>query len=75
MLKKALYSVFLIVNLSLGQNTIGTTQISQGVLEGFTLFTLTTKTYLINNCGELINHLSSNFTQVMQFIYDKMVIF
>ncbi|ARV09197.1 hypothetical protein BTO05_05915 [Winogradskyella sp. PC-19] len=43
------------------QNTIGTTSINPNVTEGFTLFTINTGTYLINNCGELINSWTSTF--------------
>lgn len=44
------------------QNTIGTTTIDANVTEGFTLFTVNTGTYLINNCGQVINSWTSAFS-------------
>lgn len=62
MVKKSLFFIVLVtINFTYAQNTLGTTQISQDVYEGFTLFTSFTDTYLINNCGEVINQWSSNF--------------
>ncbi|MBU2928733.1 aryl-sulfate sulfotransferase [Winogradskyella psychrotolerans] len=61
MVRNLLYLLLITINLTYSQNTIGTTHISDGVYEGFTLFTSHTETYLINNCGEVINQWSSNF--------------
>ncbi|WP_179319260.1 aryl-sulfate sulfotransferase [Winogradskyella helgolandensis] len=61
MFKKLLYVLLITINITYSQNTIGTTDISDGVYEGFTLFTAFTETYLINNCGEVINQWSSGF--------------
>lgn len=61
MIRKLLFTIILTINFSYSQNTIGTTKISEGVFNGFTLFTASTQTYLINNCGEIINQWSSNF--------------
>jgi hypothetical protein len=62
MVKKALIFIVLVtINFTYAQNTLGTTQISEDVYEGFTLYTTFTDTYLINNCGEVINQWSSNF--------------
>ncbi|OIQ28104.1 MAG: hypothetical protein BM564_10275 [Bacteroidetes bacterium MedPE-SWsnd-G2] len=43
------------------QNTLGTITYSEGTYEGYTLFTSMTETYLINNCGEVINQWTSSF--------------
>ena len=61
MLKKLLLSFLFIVNLSVGQNTVGTVSITEDAFEAYTLFTIHTKTYLINNCGEVINDWTSNY--------------
>lgn len=61
MIKNLLFTLLLAFNFTFSQNTIGTTQISEGVYEGYTLFTVSTETYLINNCGEVINQWTSNF--------------
>ncbi|WP_299125522.1 aryl-sulfate sulfotransferase [uncultured Winogradskyella sp.] len=61
MVRKLLFILLLVINFTHSQNTVGTTGISQGFFEGFTLFTTSTETYLINNCGELINQWSSSF--------------
>ena len=61
MLKKLLFAIIITANFTYSQNTVGTTEISQGFFEGFTLFTASTETYLINNCGEVINQWSSSF--------------
>ena len=47
--------------LSLGQNTVGTISISEGIESGYTLFTNHTSTFLIDNCGRLINQWTSTF--------------
>tara|TARA_R110002033_G_scaffold20329_4_gene51575 strand:- start:8705 stop:10336 length:1632 start_codon:yes stop_codon:yes gene_type:complete len=61
MLRKLLFTLLSTINFTFSQNTIGTTVISEGVYEGYTLFTSQNDTYLINNCGELINQWSSSF--------------
>ncbi|WP_299227447.1 aryl-sulfate sulfotransferase [uncultured Psychroserpens sp.] len=43
------------------QNTIGTLTNEEGVLNGYTLFTSQTETYLIDNCGQVINQWSSSY--------------
>lgn len=43
------------------QNTVGTTNITEDVYDGYTLFTVYNETYLINNCGEVIKQWSSTF--------------
>ena len=62
MVRKFLYVLVLVtINFTYSQNTIGTTKIQNGVFDGFTLFTASTETYLINNCGEVINQWSSDY--------------
>ena len=61
MIKKLLLILLITINFVFSQNTVGTTEISEGFYEGFTLFTVSTETYLINNCGEVINQWTSNF--------------
>ncbi|WP_179376721.1 aryl-sulfate sulfotransferase [Winogradskyella wichelsiae] len=61
MITKSLFILLITINFTYSQNTIGTTHITNQVSEGFTLFSAFTETYLINNCGEVINQWSSNF--------------
>ena len=42
------------------QNTVGTLINTKDAYEGYTLFTANTNTYLINNCGQVINKWSSD---------------
>ena len=55
-----LYSV-LSVTSAYGQNTIGTLLNSTSAYEGYTLFTVDNYTFLINNCGEVINQWTSTY--------------
>nr|WP_321247916.1 aryl-sulfate sulfotransferase [uncultured Psychroserpens sp.] len=41
--------------------TVGTTFINQNVFEAYTLITANTKSFLINNCGEVINEWNSTY--------------
>ena len=54
-----LLSFLLISNpfLSLGQNTLGTIEIGEGIQEGYTLFAPSSSraSYLIDNCGNVVN--------------------
>lgn len=53
---------FLAVSISINaQNTFGTTLITEDVYEAFTLVSLHKKSYMINNCGEVINEWNSDF--------------
>ncbi|NRR91655.1 aryl-sulfate sulfotransferase [Winogradskyella undariae] len=62
MLKKLLFIFYIIINFTHSQNTIGTTLVTNQASDGYTLFSAFTETYLINNCGQVINQWSSNFT-------------
>ena len=44
-----------------GQNQFGTQHITSQTYEGYTLFSVHKKVYLINNCGQLIKQWSSNY--------------
>ncbi|TXD82295.1 T9SS type A sorting domain-containing protein [Subsaximicrobium wynnwilliamsii] len=48
-------------NLLSAQNTMGAVSIAPDVFDGYTLFTAHTKTYLLNNCGALINEWDSEY--------------
>jgi len=61
MKKNTLVLLLLLLNIVEGQNTVGTTSITEEAYDAFTLFTAHTKSYLINNCGEIINEWNSNF--------------
>ena len=56
-MKKYLFFIALFTNLMYSQNTIGIIANSQESYNGYTLFAAnnSTDTYLINNCGEVIN--------------------
>lgn len=43
------------------QNTVGTISLSSGAYDGFTLFSVNTKTFLIDNCGRVINEWNSSY--------------
>lgn len=62
MIKNLLISITVfIVSYSQAQNTIGTTFITEDVFEAYTLYTVNTKSYLLNNCGEVINEWTSAY--------------
>lgn len=61
MIKKLLFVLLTIFNYSYSQNTLGTTEVTTDVSEGYTLFTVWTGAYLINNCGEVVNEWTSSF--------------
>lgn len=58
-MKKLLFILLLTSNLIYSQNTVGTISITEDAFEGYTLFTSNTKTFLINNCGEVVNEWTS----------------
>lgn len=61
MIKNLLFTLLIVSNFVVAQNTVGTTFISEGVYDGYTIFTVSSETYLINNCGEVINQWTSTF--------------
>ncbi|WP_411895999.1 aryl-sulfate sulfotransferase [Winogradskyella sp. A2] len=61
MIKKLLYLLFFSSLFCYSQNTVGTISITNDVYEGYTLFSVHTKVYLINNCGEVINEWNSAY--------------
>ena len=61
MIKKLLFCFLLFTNITQSQNTVGTISITEDAYEAFTLFTINTKTFFINNCGEVINEWTSNY--------------
>ena len=55
------YLVFVLLSIPISsQNTVGTLINSEGAYEGYTLFTANYDTYLINNCGQVLNHWKSD---------------
>lgn len=64
MVKKFLLLLLLLCATSsvYSQNTVGNISITNDAYDGFTLFTIHKKTYLINNCGNVINEWTSEFT-------------
>jgi hypothetical protein len=62
MIKKLLlFFTILIFSFTEAQNTVGTTYINQNVFDAYTLITANTKSFLINNCGEVINEWNSAY--------------
>ena len=61
MIKKIFFIFVLISQISIAQNTIGNISINNDAYDGYTLFTIHYKTYLINNCGQVINEWTSEF--------------
>jgi len=62
MVKKLLLLFLCITNSMYSQNTVGNISITNDAYDAFTLFTIHKKTYLINNCGNVINEWTSEFT-------------
>ncbi|MGF1554846.1 aryl-sulfate sulfotransferase [Paucihalobacter sp.] len=56
-----LFLLLIIQPLLNAQNTFGTISIDSAVMEGYTLISVHQKSYLINNCGEVINEWTSNY--------------
>lgn len=63
-MKKLLLFILFISTYSLifAQNTVGTKNITNDVYEGYTLFSIHKKTFLIDNCGRVVNEWNSEFT-------------
>ncbi|MEM9679324.1 MAG: aryl-sulfate sulfotransferase [Bacteroidota bacterium] len=61
MIKRLLVLLLVVYGHIQAQNTVGTISITEDAYDAFTLFTVNTKVYLINNCGEVINEWNSNY--------------
>jgi hypothetical protein len=61
MIKKLLFLLLLIHQFSNAQNTVGTIAVTNDVYDGYTLFSSFKKTFLINNCGQVVNEWTSDF--------------
>lgn len=56
-----LWFILLVPESVFSQNTVGTILNSSDAFEGYTLFTVSKSTYLINNCGQVINEWESDY--------------
>lgn len=53
--------IFITIKVSTAQNTFGTIFINPEVFEAYTLISVNQKSYLLNNCGEVVNEWTSSF--------------
>ena len=58
--KLLLILTLLFLSFAKAQNTVGTIFINENVFDAYTLFTSNTKSFMINNCGEVINEWNSS---------------
>ncbi|NRB84981.1 MAG: hypothetical protein HRU49_14610, partial [Winogradskyella sp.] len=49
------------IGLSFSQNTVGIISITENAYEGYTLFSTHTDSYLIDNCGQVVNSWNSTY--------------
>tara|TARA_R110002073_G_scaffold128999_3_gene275054 strand:+ start:7486 stop:9108 length:1623 start_codon:yes stop_codon:yes gene_type:complete len=61
MIKKLLFLTLLISQFTFSQNTVGTISVTNDAYDGYTLFSVNTKTFLINNCGQVVNEWTSAY--------------
>ena len=63
MKKKLIYILLIFSNLTLlsQENTLGTISLTEEAYDGYTLFSSYKNTFLINNCGQVINQWSSDY--------------
>ncbi len=61
MVKKLLLIFLCISSVAVSQNTVGIISATNEVYDGFTLFSVHKKSFLINNCGEKINEWTSDY--------------
>ncbi|MDT7831853.1 aryl-sulfate sulfotransferase [Flavobacteriaceae bacterium S356] len=60
---RRLFLISLFVSATIfGQNTVGTISVTNEAYDGFTLFSIHTKSYLIDNCGQVVHEWTSAFT-------------
>ncbi|MFY0604356.1 MAG: aryl-sulfate sulfotransferase [Flavobacteriaceae bacterium] len=59
--KKLLILFLCFTSFVYAQNTVGTISVTNDVYDGFTLFSIHEKSYLIDNCGKVINEWTSEF--------------
>ncbi len=60
-MKKTLLLLFFIAQSVFSQNTVGTISVTPDVYDGYTIFSVFTKTFLINNCGQVVNEWNSTY--------------
>lgn len=58
---KLIFFVLFLNYIGYSQNTIGTIVNSEDAYDGYTLFTVNKETYLINNCGQIMNQWTSAY--------------
>jgi hypothetical protein len=61
MVKKLLLLFLFISTTVFSQNTVGTISVTNEAYDGFTLFSIHKKSYLIDNCGKIINEWTSAY--------------
>ncbi len=58
---KLIFFVLFLNYIGYSQNTVGTIVNSEEAYDGYTLFTVNKETYLINNCGQIMNQWTSAY--------------
>ena len=72
---KFLILIYFLTSISIySQNTVGTILNSTASYNAYTLFTVSKETYLINNCGQVINKWSSDYNSGKSVYLLEMVI-
>ncbi|MEQ6123988.1 aryl-sulfate sulfotransferase [Pseudotenacibaculum sp. MALMAid0570] len=61
MTKKLLFIFLFACFSAFSQNTVGTISVTNDAYDGLTLFSSNTKTFLINNCGQIVNEWTSTY--------------
>lgn len=61
MIRKLLLISLFVSSTIFGQNTVGTISVTNEAYDGFTLFSVHTKSYLIDNCGQVVHEWTSAF--------------
>ena len=60
-MKKLVLLLFLLTGALHAQNTVGTISVTNEVYDGLTLFSSNTNTFLIDNCGRVVNQWTSTY--------------